>query len=46
MEETWRILEKYDALTAMPEEHQAGLVGWVHDSIEQTLANLKARFEG
>ena len=46
VEETWRILEMYDALTAMPEEHQVGLIGWVQDSIEQTLGNLKARFEG
>ena len=45
VEETWRIVEIYDALAAMPEEHQTGLVGWVHDSIEQTLGNLKARFE-
>ena len=46
MEETWRIVEMYDALTAMPEEHQAGLIVWVQDSIEQTLGSLKARFEG
>ena len=45
VEETWRIVEIYDALAAMPEEHQVGLVGWVRDSIEQTLSNLKARFE-
>ncbi len=45
VEETWRILEMYAALTAMPEEHQAGLIGWVKDSIEQTLAALKTDLE-
>lgn len=46
VEETWRILEAYEALEAMPEAHQAGLVVWIQDSIEKTLSNLKAHFEG
>jgi hypothetical protein len=46
VEETWRILESYPALEALPESHRAGLAPWFRHSMEQTLGNLKARFEG
>jgi len=45
VEETWRILESYSTLEALPEAHRAGLTPWFQHNIEQTLGNLKARFE-
>ena len=45
VEETWRILESYSALEAFDAAAQEGLIAFMQTSIEQTLANLKARFD-
>ena len=45
VEETWRIVQTYSALEELPETARAGLPGWMHDTIAETLGNLKARFE-
>lgn len=45
VEETWRILEPYDALEALGEEARRGMPGWFHTTIAETLSNLKAHLE-
>ncbi len=45
VEETWRILQSYSALEALPDDSRAGMPGYMEADINATLANLKSLFE-